>query len=457
MTAARGGRDRAAVPLLTVACAVLAGLLLWALPGRGPLGSLLIAGLVALGTILTESRPLHVAYGGERRTFTFAEAPLVAGLVLSPGVAVAVGCWVGIVAVQVARRLPPAKILFNAAQLGASVALAVLAAVRIPSLLGVLLGIAGFSLLNDLLVQLVLRVTAGRPFRHPFADRALPWFLHVGGVVSTSVLIARVTEIDGSLSLAFLAPMALLVHLQRAGVRQHVSTQLLQSVADHALFARSGDRQAMGELLARTARDVLAVPVAEVLLLGELRPSLVSVSDDGPAGVRSVSSDWYSEQSWYRAAYEAGQDGTARGAWAGVVIGPPLRPLALLSLTRAGTEEPFREADLAALRLLSATGARWIGAASEPAPPPRTVIDLVQPRVSDPPTTPSRAGLAAELDRLSAELGDVHAEPAALSEGLAAAQRRLTEIVLGLLSDRRTEDDVISLGTWPAPRPTPRS
>ena len=110
--------------------------------------------LVGLGTLLTEATPLHLAHGSERRTFTFAEAPLVVGMVISPGLAVLAGFVAAILVVQVARRLPLQKVAFNTAQYAAAAGLAVLLSVRVAGVPGALLGIVVFCLLNDVAVQL---------------------------------------------------------------------------------------------------------------------------------------------------------------------------------------------------------------------------------------------------------------------------------------------------------------
>ncbi len=437
------------VGLLILICLLAAASAVWALPGPiGPDSSPVIAGLVGLGTLLTESRPVHVAHAGERRTFTFAEAPLIIGLVLSPGLALVVGFSLAILLVQLARRLPAAKVRFNIAQYAAASSLAVLCSVRLPGLLGVLLGVAVFCLVNDLAVQVVLRLTSGRALRLPFAERAVMGMLYLAGTISAAVLVGRVMEVDGSLSLAFLAPIALLVHSQRSATQEHLSRQVLHSIAEQALSAQVGDRRAMGVLLARTARELLAAGEAQVLLLEGLRPTLLQVLGGQAVAERQVDRDWYTASTWYREAFEAGGHGVVRGHWVGLVVGEPLHPLALIALTRSEGEEPFREEDLPGLRQLADLAAGWL---REPETTGAQVIDLVQQERRGLVT---RTDLVGELDRLRRGLDSLGSEQATAgrSEDLAVAQRRLTELVIEMLSQASNPEEQVSLGSWPRPR-----
>lgn len=348
-------RPRTVLPL-TVGCAVLA---VAALVATGTMGEWAVAALVGAGVVVTEARPLHFSHGHERRTFTFSEGPLVLGLVLGTGVLLAVGFVIGIAISQLRRRLPPSKVAFNVAQYAAAAAVAVLLSVEVGGTPGVVAGLVAFAVLNDLAVQLVLRLTAGIPLGAPLRGRALAWFLHLAGAASAAILIGQAVASNGALALAFIAPLALVTYSERDAMHQQVAAEVLQTIADQAVASQDRDRTELTSLLTRSARQVLAAREARVVLIEGTTASVV-VDHDGLVHQEALAESWQHDD-LLSAVLAAGRRGVARGRSTGVVIGPEPAPRAILLVVRDADQEPFRDSDLGPLHVLAEQGDSWLG------------------------------------------------------------------------------------------------
>lgn len=446
---------RGAVLPLTLTCAAFAALTTLSVGDVGISGGhLIVAALVALGVAASEVRPLHFAHGRERRSFTFCEGPFVVGLVLSNGTLLIAGFVTGILLAQLIRRLPVTKILFNVSQYAAAAAVAVLVAARVPGALGVVTAIFLFAVINDIAVQLVLRLTAGAPVGCPLRGRALIWFLHVGAATSAAILVGQAVVTNGASAFAFLiAPIVLITYSQREVMRHHVSSQVLRTIAEQAVAWQSRDRQVMTQLLTRSAREVMAAGQAELLLLDGARPLLV-VDQDGRIQESRVSEDWDAEQSRFRTALESGAKGATMGAWAGVVIGHESSPSALLIVTREADQESFRDSDLDALRVLAEQGLKWLGKVDRSEPsvtiPAQQVINLEARRTMR-AQQPRIVELLSELDVLRScldNLGSATGGPGVMSE-IEESQRRLIDALSDVLTPEEVaREEAVAVGSW---------
>jgi hypothetical protein len=445
---------RGAVLPLTLGCASIAVMATLSVHDAGISSAhLLVAALVALGVAASEARPLHFAHGRERRTFTFCEGPLVVGLVISNGTLLIAGFVTGILLSQLLRRLPATKVLFNVAQYAAAAAMAVLVAVRVPGTLGVVCAILVFAVINDVAVQLVLRVTADAPLSFPLAGRALIWFLHVGAATSAAILVGQAVETSGAFAFALIAPIVLITYSQREVMRHHVSSQVLRTIAEQAVASQSADRQVMTQLLTRSAREVMAATQAEVLLLDGPRP-LVVLDDEGRIHESRASEDWHASEPRFRTAFENGSEGATLGRWAGIVIGPESSPYGLLLITRDIDQEPFRDSDLDALRVLAEQGVKWLRRVDRTQQlvdiPQQQVIDLEARRTMR-AQQPRIVELLSELDVLRSCLDNLTSAtggPAVMTE-IEESQRRLIDA----LSDVLTPEDIareeaVAVGSW---------
>jgi hypothetical protein len=407
-------------------------------------GSWVVAVLVAGGVVAAESQPLHFAHGGERRTFTFCEGPLIIGLVVSGGLLLVIGFTVGIVLTQLVRRLPVAKVLFNVGQYAAAASVAVLVALHVPGLPGVISGLVSFAVVNEVAVKLVLRITAGTPLGIPFGDRAFIWFLHMAGATSVAILAGRAVDRDGVMALAFVAPIVLVTYSQRETMKHHVSAQVLQAIAEQAVVSQSTHRQTMTALMTRTARDVMAADRAELLLLDGPCPLHV-IDIAGKVQEHRIGDDWYTSGDWFKAALDRGSTGAARSRWAGVVIGSEASPRALLAVMRGPREEPFRNGDLEALQVLAAQATTWLENVDLEA----KVIDLDAGRSGQ--QSPRVVELLIELDLLRSRLDKLTATSGRRVPvvELEESRRRLTDALSDVLgTDMALEEDAVAVGRW---------
>lgn len=453
MSALQRTFGRGAVSPLTFGCALIAVLATLSVHGEGvSSGHLMVAALVAVGVAASEARPLHFAHGRERRTFTFCEGPLVVGLVISNGALLIAGFVTGILLSQLLRRLPATKVLFNVAQYAAAAAMAVLVATRISGTAGVICGILVFAVINDVAVQLVLRVTAAAPMSFPLAGRALIWFLHVGAATSAAILVGQAVETSGAFAFALIAPIVLITYSQREVMRHHVSAQVLHTIAEQAVASQSGDRQVMTQLLTRSAREVMAATQAEVLLLDGPRP-LVVRDDDGRIHESRASEDWHASEPRFRTALENGSKGATLGRWAGIVIGRESSPFALLIITRDADQEPFRESDLDALRVLAEQGVKWLGKLDQGqvvAIPEQQVINLESRRTMR-AQQPRIVELLSELDVLRSCLDNLTSTTGGntvMSE-IEESQRRLIDALSDVLTPAEiAREEAVAVGSW---------
>lgn len=449
---------RGAVLPLTLGCALLAVLATLSVYDHGITRShLMVAALVALGVAASEARPLHFAHGRERRSFTFCEGTLIVGLVISNGALLIGGFATGILLSQLMRRLPATKVCFNVAQYAAAAAVAVMIAVRIPGTAGVVLAILAFAVINDIAVQLVLRVTAGAPLSFPLAGRALIWFLHMGAATSAAILVGQAMETSGAFAFGLIAPIVLITYSQREALRHYVSAQVLRTIADQAVASQTGDRQVMTQLLTRSAREVMAASRAEVLLLDGPRP-LVVRDEDGRIYESRVNEDWHATEPRFREAFENGSQGATVDRWAGIVVGPEGSPYALLIITRDADQEPFRGSDLDALRVLADQGVKWLRhvdrSQADRAPqvaeiPQQQVINLEARRTMR-SQQPRIAELLSELDVLRSCLDNLSSTgtPAMMSE-IEESQRRLIDALSDVLSpDEVAREEAVAVGSW---------
>jgi hypothetical protein len=347
------------VAALTLACTAVAALATAGIPERG---HALLALAIAVGVVAAEAYPLHLAHGRQRHTFTFSEAPLVVGLVLSPGWLMVLAFSAGIAASQLWRRLPLPKVLFNVGQFSAAVACAVLFASTIGGPVGVVAGVFAFAVVNDLAVQIVLHATARRPFTLPLQGRAAPWFLHVACVTSAAILVGHAVETHGAYALALVAPVVLITYSKREVTRDRASHQVLLDVLAQSVAAYRGDRQAIATVLAASAHKVLAADVTQVLHLNDPGALLVldGVGHGDQVREHRTPEDWRHRDEVLRSVMDQGADGVALGRAAGIVIGTRTAPQALLVVRRNADHEPFRNADLEALRVLADHGADWL-------------------------------------------------------------------------------------------------
>jgi hypothetical protein len=426
--------------LVTIPCAVAAAVLL--LSQEHTLGRPLVIAMCGLAVLLSECFPLHFAVNGERHTATFVELPMVVGLVISPSPLLAVSLVLAILVSQMFRRLPPRKLAFNVAQYGLAAAVALDLATRIPGVTGVLLGIAAFTLVNELSVQLVLRLVAGLRMGVPYRGNGQLWMLHLSVSVSGGLVVGKALEYEPGLLLALVPPMLMMLSTQREALRRSMSEALQRSIADHALDARSFDRVSTLRLITDLTRDLLAAERAEVVLLDGARP-LRCIRSSAGLDLQRMPENWLEQEPWFEACMSAGPHGDAKKHQATIVLPGDNGPKALLAAFRSAEDERLRDSDLPTLVAIAAAAGRWLDKVSESEHSP--VLDLDAGRVHDGGLGQPRVlRLVHELDLLSARMGT---EWASHLPELDQMQDLLMQSLVGGLSGSSSERRV-ALGSW---------
>ena len=321
-------------------------------------GHLLAALALMVGVALTELRPVHVARRGQRQSFTLTEGPLVFALALSPGRFVVVAVAAGLLIAQVVRRVPPLKLVYNVTQYTLAAAVAVLCATYVPGVGGVVIGIALFSLLNDFLIRLVIRIVTGQPQGHVLQGAGSAWFLHIGAVTSVALIAADTAQHSPGLLPAFLVPALLIQLSQEQANRRQARGVIAGALAQQAATLYGRASQESASLILRSARELLITSEVEIVLLSS--DGATSLRDTG-AGHEHLCGRVSPEDlltGWRGRVLELTQ-ATVDGRWAGVVIGRET-PHALLSVRRDAEAEPFCDSDRDLLQALADNVEDWL-------------------------------------------------------------------------------------------------
>lgn len=395
VAAVRSRGDRSL--LVTVPCAVA---LLLLLAVGGPVGERPWAvALCAAVVLLIECFPLHFAVSGERHTATFVELPMTLGLVLSPGRLLTLGLMAAVLVAQLFRRLPLRKAAFNVSQYGLAAAVGSLVAVHWAGTAGVLAGLALFTLVNEMAVQLVLLAVAGVALGVPYRGAGRLWLLHLSVSLSGGLVLGKALEQAPELLFAMVAPLLLLLHSQRESLRRSTAETVHRSIAEHALRARPIDGVDTMKLITDLARDLLAAERAELLIIDGPRPMLCR-ADSGGTSRQRLPESWLQPGTWYEDCLSAGRAGTVRGNQALVALADESGTRALLTVYRRPEDEAFRLSDLPALESLGAAATDWVRTLQE-APAPVVDLDRV-PRQTAP--RPDVLRLVQELDVLASKV-----------------------------------------------------
>lgn len=156
--------------------------------------------IVALAVALADQFTLDLPHGGEIERFAFTDAVWIAAILLAPAGAPTLGAALGTLGWQILRRVPPAKIAYNVAQVALALTAAELTwqaigfdgSVTDPGALAAATAasIAAFAV-NDLAVALVIAMSSGASVRHVLVGglrvSALQW-LGAGSVGLLAVL-----------------------------------------------------------------------------------------------------------------------------------------------------------------------------------------------------------------------------------------------------------------------------
>ncbi len=341
---------------LTLALCALTLVLLLRLPAGdlAPMWWLLLVAAV----VVAELRPVTVGRRTQHQNFTLIEGPVVVAIAVNPGLWVVLGVVMGLLVAQTWRRIVPYKMAFNLALFSAATALASACAAAVSGSAGVVLGIAVFTVFNELLMRVVLWLATGMRFGYVWQESDLVRLLHVAAATSVGLIAATTWEHDPALLPAFLGPLVLVQWSQEQANRRQAQGSIARALAQQAtsLYGRSSRESAL--LILRSARELLTCAEAEIVLLGP--EGALSLRDGGQPGrpdeLRLEAHDLI--QGWPGEVLEQVR-AVSHDRWAGVVIGRD-EPVALLSVWRDDDQDVFREMDRALLQQLADDVRHWL-------------------------------------------------------------------------------------------------
>lgn len=350
---------------LAGALSLLGALVLCALTGWGDVRWWAVP-VLAAAVACSEVAVVHLQFGRQRWTFSLTEGALGAALVVSTGAWTVVAVGLGVAVAQRVRHQPRVKREFNVAQfMGATAAGQALAALFGGGILGACVGLAGFWLVNYLLVAVAVSATSQRPFRALVTSSASLSALHTAGNSSIGLLAAYLAAEAPIGLLGLVVPLALLWSSYDQQTRRSAEARLFAELA-------RGQERETGQ-----SSDVSAqvVVTAAARLLGGADVELVLLASDGPVrylgdetGVpdrKRVGSDVFDEPWVLRALGERGVAAGREGSrpYVSAVLGDPDAPLAVLRAQRGSEAAGFDRNELRLAQVLVGQAEAWLSVA----------------------------------------------------------------------------------------------
>ncbi|MBT8215364.1 MAG: EAL domain-containing protein [Acidimicrobiia bacterium] len=281
--------------LVTVAIALVAGIIAWLTAGMGPLGGPLRLRWWALAPMVyvSELTVVHLRYRRDAHSFSMSELPLVAGLFFASPLELIAAQLIGnTLALAINRRQPLIKLSFNVAQFTLQAALAVVVFRSVVSAgapeswagwTGAILAVVTALIIATALISAVIRLSGGRLNRMEMIE--VLGLSSIATLMNTSLALIGVHLIWSTPTTAWLAlvPPVVLFFAYRAYMSQREERSRLESLyqAMRSLH-EAGHIEAALTGAATQATDMFEAEFAEIILLPEGEDSPAYLSAVGP-------------------------------------------------------------------------------------------------------------------------------------------------------------------------------
>jgi hypothetical protein len=346
-----------AVAGVSAALAVVLGLLAgwgspawWALP------------VMAAAIALAEKASVRLVVGRQAFVFALHEAFVAVGLMLAPGIWIAIAYLIGVAVVE--ARMGWVKLRFNLAMIALGASAAVLVAQALGG--GVVAASAGlltFYVINQLLVSVPVALTTNESYRRVLVLSMLS-FIHYAGTASLGLLAAW---------LAVHAPLGLLGLVVPLGLLWWSHQQQTRRASEATLYAElargqeqvGGSADASAEVVVKAAAKLFGA--AEVEMLVQHPDGLLRYVGDDTGVISRVRVDAdVMDAPWVLRALAArgvftGQDGDR--PYCSAVLGDPERPQAVLVAYRPAKAAAFTRADTQLAEVLVRQAESWLSVA----------------------------------------------------------------------------------------------
>jgi hypothetical protein len=346
-----------AVAGVSAALAVVLGLLVgwgspawWALP------------VMAAAIALAEKASVRLVVGRQAFVFALHEAFVAVGLMLAPGIWIAIAYLIGVAVVE--ARMGWVKLRFNLAMIALGASAAVLVAQALGG--GVVAASAGlltFYVINQLLVSVPVALTTNESYRRVLVLSMLS-FIHYAGTASLGLLAAW---------LAVHAPLGLLGLVVPLGLLWWSHQQQTRRASEATLYAElargqeqvGGSADASAEVVVKAAAKLFGA--AEVEMLVQHPDGLLRYVGDDTGVISRVRVDAdVMDAPWVLRALAArgvftGQDGDR--PYCSAVLGDPERPQAVLVAYRPAKAAAFTRADTQLAEVLVRQAESWLSVA----------------------------------------------------------------------------------------------
>jgi hypothetical protein len=343
--------------LLALALCLVAG---W---GDVPWWSLPVLAAAVAGA---EIAVVHLQFGRQRWTFSLTEGALGAALVVGTGAWAVVAVGLGVAVAQHVRHQPRLKRQFNVAQFMAATAVGqALAALVGGGIVGACAGMAGFWLVNYVLVAIAVSLTSHRPFRSLVTSSAPLSALHTAGNSSIGLLAAFLAAEAPLGLLGLVVPLALLWSSYDQQTRRSAEARLFAELArgQERETGRSSDVSA--QVVVTAAARLLGGADVELVLLASDGPVRYVGDETGVPDRKRVGSDVFDEPWVLKALGErtvcVGRDGGR--PYVSAVLGDPDAPLAVLRAQRGADAASFDRNELRLAQVLVGQAEAWLSVA----------------------------------------------------------------------------------------------
>jgi hypothetical protein len=338
---------------LAVILALLAG---WSSPTWWALPAM------AAAIALAEKAAVRLVVGRQAFVFALHEAFVAVGLMLAPGIWIAIAYLVGVAVVE--ARMGWVKLRFNLAMMALSASAAVLVAQALGGgVIAASTGLLVFYVINQLLVSVPVALTTNESYRRVLVLSMLS-FIHYAGTASLGLLAAWLAVNAPAGLLGLVVPLGLLWWSHQQQTRRTSEATLYAELA-RGQEQVGGSADASAEVVVKAAAKLFGA--AEVEMLVHHPDGFLRYVGDDTGVISRVRVDAETlDAPWVLRALAArgvftGQDGDR--PYCSAVLGDPERPQAVLVAYRPGKAAPFTRADVQLAEVLVRQAESWLSVA----------------------------------------------------------------------------------------------
>jgi hypothetical protein len=353
---------RLAASRIALACAgvALAAATEWGSPAWWAMPAL------ALTVLVTTRAPVRIVLGRQAAAFALSDAVLGVALVLAPGRWVVIGFTCGYALGKVSRRQPWTKLLHNVVQhLCAAAVAASVTLLAGGGVLGACLGLAGFALVNQLVVAIPISATSDLPYRKVLLTVGPIGLVNYAGNASVGLLAAWLVVHAPLGLLGLVVPVGMLWWSYSQQTRRYAEARLFEELARGQEKVAGSTVDASAQVVTTAAARLFGGAEVELLLRHPDGPVRYAGDEHGVTTRQRAEADAFDAPWVLRALAHrgvlTGHDGDR--PFCSVVLGSRDHPVAVLVAHRAARAPAFTRADAQLAEVLARQAESWLSVA----------------------------------------------------------------------------------------------